>query len=364
MKHKSNQFFDIKVKEIIQETADCQSIVFEIPEELKEEFSYLPGQYLTFKHDLNGEEIRRSYSLCSSALDNEWRVAVKRVEDGRFSNFIHSELKEGDIVSVMSPRGSFTPKLEEKPIHLLAFAAGSGITPIAGIIKQTLKEHPDAKFTLVYGNQTRSSIIFKDELDALKNKYMNRLTIHYSFSREHTDTPLFYGRINKEKAKTFTEKLIPLSQVSEIFICGPEAMIHDLNAYFVDELKLPLGKVHFELFRSPDEPQQVNPEWYERQANVDPKKESELSVRLDGSTFKMAATFGGDSILDVALESGLDLPYACKGGVCSTCRAKLIEGEVDMVVNYALEPDEIADNYILTCQSHPRSDKVTVDFDV
>lgn len=364
MTTKSNQFFDIKVKTIIDETDDCKSIEFEIPENLKEEFSYIPGQYLTFKFDWEGEELRRSYSLCSAPMENNWKVAVKKVDDGRFSNYIHSNLKEGDTLSLMSPRGNFSPKHEEEHKHLLAFVAGSGITPVMSIIKETLAAHDDAKVTLVYGNRGRNSIIFKDELEALKNRYMDRLTIHHIFSREQADTPLFYGRINKEKVQIITEKLMPLSMASEIFICGPEDMIHELKDYFVDELKLPLGKVHFELFRSPDQPKQVSKEWMERLANVDTSKESELSIKLDGNTFKMGATYGGDSILDVALENGLDLPYACKGGVCSTCKAKLVEGEVDMMLNYALEPDEIENNFILTCQSHPRSEKVSVDFDV
>lgn len=363
MNSKSNQFFDLKIKNIHSETEDCLSIELDIPEELEHEFEYAPGQYLTFKHEVDGKEIRRSYSLCSILGDKKWRVAVKKVEDGKFSNYIHEHLKVGDTLSVMSPRGSFTPKFEETHTHLLAFAAGSGITPILGMIQHTLENDEHAQFTLIYGNKSRSSIIFKDELEALKNKYIDRLTIHHIFSRSLTDTPLFYGRIDQEKVRIIIDKLIPLHQVSEIFICGPEQMIMSLKELFVDELGLPLGKVHFELFRSPDQPQLVSEDWKERQAQIDPTKESDLSITLDGNTFKMPATFGGASILDVALENGLDLPYACKGGVCSTCKAKLVEGEVDMVINYALEPDEIANNLILTCQAHPRSESVVIDFD-
>lgn len=363
MKEKRNDFFELKVNRIHQETDDCQTIEFEIPEELKEEFSYLPGQYLTFKFDLDGKELRRSYSLCSAQSDNIWRVAIKKVEDGRFSNYIHNNLKEGDTLSVMSPRGNFTPKYDAENNHLLAFAAGSGITPILSIIKNTLEKKENAKFTLVYGNKRRNSIIFKEELEALKNKYMDRFTMHHIFSREQTDTPLFYGRINKEKVQTITSKLIPLSSVSEVFICGPEEMIHELKDYFIDEMGWSIGKVHFELFRSPDQPQQVSKEWMERQAKIDPSKESALTIKLDGNHFEMPATYGGASILDTGIDNGLNLPFACKGGVCSTCKAKLIEGEVDMAVNYALEPDEIENNFILTCQAHPRSEKVVVDFD-
>lgn len=363
MNNKSNQFFDLTIKNIHSETDDCLTIEFDIPQELETEFEYAPGQYLTLKHTINGKEIRRSYSLCSVIDDKLWRIAVKKVDDGQFSNFIHSELKVGDTLSVMSPRGSFTPKFVADHTHLLAFAAGSGITPILGIIKHTLYHDPHAKFTLVYGNKNRNSIIFKDELEALKNQFVDRFTIHHIFSRELTDTPLFYGRIDQDKTKTIIDKLVPLHQVSEIFICGPEQMIIDLKNLFVDELGLDIGKVHFELFRSPDQPQIISEEWKERQSKIDPSKESELSITLDGNTFKMPATFGGASVLDVALDNGLDLPYACKGGVCSTCKAKLIEGEVDMMINYALEPDELENNLILTCQAHPRSERVVIDFD-
>jgi ring-1,2-phenylacetyl-CoA epoxidase subunit PaaE len=217
---------------------------------------------------------------------------------------------------------------------------------------------------LVYGNKNRGSIIFKETIEALKNIYMSRLRVYHVFTRETMDTPLFNGRINKEKAAGFSKTLIDADAMDEIFICGPEDMILGLREYFVDDRKIDAQKVHFELFASPDQPKTVHKEWSEKQKKVDAGKMSQVTVKLDGAAFEMDLAYGGDNILDAALMQGADLPYACKGGVCATCKAKLVSGEVDMEVNYALEPDELAANFILTCQSHPRTEKVVVDFDV
>ncbi len=361
----SAHFHSLTVKEVHPETAECVSILFEVPEALKEMFHFLPGQYLTLRKTIGDTEIRRSYSICSAPGDQELRVAVKHVDAGKFSGFANRELKAGDQLEVMPPLGKFSPRPSGKTKkNYLAFAAGSGITPIIGIMKSVLKQEPDSTFTLIFGNKNRSSIIFKESLEALKNKHMSRLLIYHVFTRETMDTPLFNGRIDAEKVKGFCAQLVQLDQMDEIFICGPEEMILDLRDFFIEEKKLDPHKVHFELFSSPDQPRTVHKEWEEKQQKINPEQMSKVTIRLDGAAFDMNLAYGGENILDAALQQGADLPYACKGGVCCTCRAKLLEGEVDMEVNYALEPDEIANNFILTCQAHPRTEKVVIDFDI
>src|SRR5690554_2863613 len=359
-------FHSLKVKEVKKETNDCVSVVFEVPKDINELFIFRPGQYLTLKQFINNEEVRRSYSICSAPQDQEIRIAIKHVDSGKFSSYINQQLKPGDLLEVMPPLGKFTPRenVGNTRSNYLAFAAGSGITPIMGIMKTVLNAHPENTFTLVYGNKSRSSIIFKEAIEALKNKYMERLIIYHVFTREKADTALFNGRINAEKANEFAKKLIDLNKIDVIFICGPEEMIHSLRGYFIDDKKIDTDKVHFELFSSTDQPKIESQECIQKEKEIDRGKVSEVTVRLDGAAYDMKLAYGGESILDTALSEGLDLPYACKGGVCSTCRAKLVEGEVDMEINYALEPDEIENNFILTCQSHPRSERVIVDFDI
>lgn len=358
-----SQFHKLKVKDIRQETPECVSVSFAIPEDQKELFRFEAGQYLTLRHHINDEDIRRSYSICSCPQDEELRVAIKKVELGKFSTYANEQLQPGDTLEVMPPLGNFCIKDKTAGTkNYLAFAAGSGITPIYGIINTVLKTSPESTFTLIYGNKNRGSIIFKEGLEALKNKYMERLIIHHIFTREKMDAELFNGRINKQKAADF-KKVINYPAFDEIFICGPEEMIHELNAFFETEQQ-DNQKVHFELFSSPDQPKVVSKEWIEKTKNIDTSKVSKVTVRLDGTSFQFDLPYGGETILDAALQNGADLPFACKGGVCCTCRAKVTEGEVDMEVNYALEPDELENNFVLTCQSHPRSEKVFIDFDI
>lgn len=360
----SKSFHQLKVKDIRQETADCVSVAFEIPPSLEDIYRFIPGQYLTLKATIADLEIRRSYSICSSPCDHELRVAIKQVEGGKFSTFANNNLAIGDSIEVMPPMGNFICKTDTtKANHYIAFVAGSGITPVLSIMKNMLKQEPNSHFTLIYGNKNRASIIFKEQIETLKNKYMNRLTVHHVFTREKLDAPLFNGRIDKEKVEIFCEKLISLANVDEIFICGPEEMIVGLRSFFIDENKWSQSKVNFELFSSPDQPKTVNKAWEAKQQHIDTSKTCHMTVKLDGSAIDFPLAYGGDNILDAALQQGADLPYACKGGVCSTCKAKVIEGSVDMEVNYSLEPDEIEKGFILTCQAHPRSERVIVDFD-
>jgi len=359
------QFYSLRVKDIRRETPECVSVSFDIPESLTALFHYQPGQYLTLRTHIDDTEVRRSYSICSAPSDGELRVAVKQMDKGKFSNFVNNELQQHALIEVMPPMGKFIPNhLNAKGRKYLAIAAGSGITPVMSIMKTILEQDDTAHFTLIFGNRNRSSIIFKENIEALKNKYLERLSVYHVFTRETLDAPLFNGRLNADKIAGFCDKLIDPDQIDEVFICGPEEMILNLREYFLNTREMDQHKVHIELFSSPDQPRHINEAWKEKQQTIDPSKTSRVTVKLDGRAFDMNLAYVGESILDAALQQGADLPYACKGGVCCTCRAKLVEGEVDMEVNYALEPDEIANKFILTCQSHPRTERVVVDFDI
>jgi ring-1,2-phenylacetyl-CoA epoxidase subunit PaaE len=350
-------FHSLKIKEIIKETTDCVSVSFIVPPELSDLFTFKEGQNITLKKIINGEEVRRSYSICNAPHEKELKVAIKKVEGGLFSTFANDSLKAGDSVDVLPPTGRFTSK--DKEGNYLAIAAGSGITPIISIIKHTLKTQPNSSFTLIFGNKSRSSIIFFEEIEGLKNTYMQRLNCINILSRERTDATINYGRINTEKLEAL-KQLINFKTFDGAYICGPEEMIFASSA-FLEKEGVEKTKIHFELFTSPG--QKTNTIQQEK-ADVDKGPKSNISIKLDGRTFDFALGYNADCILDAALAQGADLPYACKGGVCCTCRAKLVEGKVHMDVNYALEEEEIAQGFILTCQSHPLTEKVVIDFDV
>lgn len=351
-------FHLLKIKNIKKETADCVSVSFEIPESIASQFTFKEGQNITIRKKLNGEELRRSYSLCNAPHEKELKVAIKKVEAGLFSAFANDELKAGDILEVMPPTGKFNSK--NSTGNFLAIAAGSGITPVISIIKHTLQTQPQSSFTLIYGNKSRSAIIFFEELEAIKNKYMQRFTFINILSREKTDAAINYGRINVDKLESL-KRLINFKTFTDAYLCGPEEMIF-ASATFLENEGLSKSNIHFELFSIPGQKKlAVGREQIEENSNI---IKSSITVKLDGRNFTFDLAYKSDSILDAALKQGADLPYACKGGVCCTCRAKLLEGKVHMDVNYALEEEELAQGFILTCQSHPLTDKLVVDFDV
>jgi ring-1,2-phenylacetyl-CoA epoxidase subunit PaaE len=350
------------VKQVRRETPECVSVQFEIPEEVKNDFAFRQGQSLTMRTFLNDEEVRRTYSICSSPLENEWRVAIKKQEGGLFSAFANEELKQGDVLEVMQPVGKFYTELDpSNKKNYVAFAAGSGITPVMSIIKTTLKTEPKSQFTLVYGNRNKNSIIFKEELEGLKDKFIDRFRIIHILSRERTDAPINSGRIDADKLSTLN-KLIDYKTTDEFFICGPEEMIFSVKDFLVTN-GINKKKIHFELFTTPGE-ERKSAAGSRQSAVKEAGPKSSISVKLDGRTFDFDLGMNGEPILDAALKQGADLPFACKGGVCCTCKAKLIEGEVDMEVHWGLEEEEIEQGYILTCQSHPKTEKVVVDFDI
>jgi ring-1,2-phenylacetyl-CoA epoxidase subunit PaaE len=354
-------FHPLKVKKVQRETEDCVSITFDVPGELSELFQFRQGQSLTIKTMINGEEVRRTYSICSSPFDHMLRVAVKKVDGGVFSSYANENLKQGDVLDVMPPVGKFYTELKPtQKKNYIAFAAGSGITPVISLIKTTLLTEPESSFTLIYGNKNKTSIIFKEELEAIKDKFIDRFRIYHILSRERSDAEINYGRIDVNKLELLSEKIIDLNLADEFYLCGPEEMIFCIKGFLTGRGVAP-EKIHFELFTIPGQKQSVKIRQTEDKTDMGPR--SKVSVKLDGIMFDFELGFDGQSILDAALKQGADLPYACKGGVCTTCKARLLEGKVSMDVNWGLEPDEVENGYILTCQSHPKTEKVVIDFD-
>ncbi|MEO9964401.1 MAG: 1,2-phenylacetyl-CoA epoxidase subunit PaaE [Reichenbachiella sp.] len=354
-----HHFYPLKISKLIKETDDCVSLEFDIPEENKALFSYKQGQHVTLKKIINGEDVRRSYSICTSPKEGRLKVAVKKVDGGAFSTYANEKLAAGDELEVMPPSGSFNSELNPaNSKNYIGFAGGSGITPIISILKSVMDTEPESTFSLIYANRGVDSIVFKEEIEGLKNTYLERLNIFHVFSEEHTEFPLFEGFIDKEKVTAFSKSIFDLESTDEIFICGPEPMMLAIQAALL-ELGVDKSKVHVELFTSPV-----------GKLGTDSAKKKEsfkqvkckVSIQIDGVQTDFDYN-GNDSILDAAAKKGADLPYACKGGVCCTCKAKLVEGKVEMAVNYALEQDEIDRGYILSCQAHPTTDKVVLSFD-
>ncbi|SFU89363.1 1,2-phenylacetyl-CoA epoxidase subunit PaaE [Pseudoduganella namucuonensis] len=354
-----SKFYPLSVAGVSQETRDCIAVTFAVPPELEESFTYQQGQHLTLRARINSEDVRRSYSICSAVQDHALRVAIKRTAGGLFSTWANDVLKPGAVIEVMPPMGHFNVPLDAaNRKNYMAFAAGSGITPILSIIKTTLLAEPDSRFTLFYGNRASSSVIFKNELADLKDIYTERLNIAYVMSREQQDIELFNGRITKEKARQFLQHWVRVEDYDTAFICGPEDMMHGVSEA-LQEAGMPKSHIKVELFAASIPKHQHKPR---PQAELGAGL-TEVTVVMDGnhSTFMMDKD--KESILDAGLRAGIDMRYSCKGGVCSTCRCKVLDGKVDMDVNYALEDYEIARGFVLSCQSFPVTDKVVVDFD-
>ena len=354
------KFHPLKIRDISRETGDCVSIGFDVPAELKKEYAFEPGQHLTLRTHLEGEEIRRSYSICTSPFSGELRVAVKKVAGGRFSTFANEKLKVGETLDVMTPMGTFTTKLSPgQARHYVAFAAGSGITPVISILKTALETELASFFTLFYANQRSNSVIFLEQLDALKSKFMERLSVHHILTQEDPGTELLYGRIDEGKCSRLCEVFLDVKDVDEFFLCGPQEMIKGVKEA-LSKMGVDGRKIHFELFAAaPASKTGSTTKWT---PPVQPVL-SEITITLDGKTFTFDHTSSGLPILDAAQKAGAGLPYACKGGVCCTCKARVLEGAVEMEVNYGLEPEQVAAGYVLTCQSHPKTTRVVLSFD-
>jgi ring-1,2-phenylacetyl-CoA epoxidase subunit PaaE len=355
------KFHSLKVRDIRRETKDCVSVAFDVPEELSANYKFTPGQYLTLRTTINGEDVRRSYSICSGVNDGELRVAVKEVEHGVFSGWVNKHLTKGSEIQVMTPTGNFSPQLD--PAHsknYLLFAAGSGITPVLSIAKSVLEVEHGSEVTLVFGNRLFLSIIFRDELEDMKDRYLGRFRVFHVLSGEPNEVELFSGRLDTDKLEKFSRTFIQLENADEVYICGPEPMIRCVSDFLISK-NIPREKIHFELFATPG---QVSPQAKPVEKKlVDTSRKCAVTVIFDGQENNFFMPMDGTGILDAAQQSGMDIPFSCKGGMCCTCRAHLSEGTAEMKVNYALEPGEVEMGYVLTCQAVPTSDKVTVDFD-
>jgi ring-1,2-phenylacetyl-CoA epoxidase subunit PaaE len=355
-----SKFYPLTVANVRNETRDAIAVTFDVPRELRDTFAYHQGQHLTLRAMIGGEDVRRSYSICSAVQDDLLRVAIKRTPGGLFSSWANEVLKPGATLDVMPPMGHFNVPLDAaSERHYLAFAAGSGITPILSIVKTTLLAEPKSRFTLVYGNRASSSVIFRDELADLKDTWLERLKIVYVMSREQQDIDLFNGRITKDKCAQFLQHWIRIDDIDVAFICGPEDMMHGVSAA-LQEAGLPKERIRIELFAASIPKHEHQP----RQVEAGGRHQTEVTVIMDGNATSFTMDKDKESVLDAGLRAGLDMRYSCKGGVCSTCRCKVLEGEVEMDVNYALEDYEVARGFVLSCQSFPITDKVVVDFDM
>jgi ring-1,2-phenylacetyl-CoA epoxidase subunit PaaE len=355
-----SKFYPLTVAKVKHETRDAIAVTFDLPPELEDAFAYQQGQHLTLRAMIAGEDVRRSYSICSAVQDNRLRVAIKRVNGGLFSTWANECIRPGVTIDVMPPEGRFNLPLEpDSRRHYLAFAAGSGITPILSIIKTTLIAEPHSRFTLLYGNRASSSVIFRDELTDLKDQYLERLNLVYIMSREPQDIELFHGRITEDKCRALFQHWLRVENVDYAFICGPEDMMHGVSAA-LQEAGMPSARIRIELFAAAAAKTERKP----RAVSAEPRHQTEVTVIMDGSHATFTMDKDKESLLDAGLRAGIDMRYSCKGGVCSTCRCKVLEGQVDMDVNYALEDYEVARGFVLGCQSFPVTDKVVVDFDV
>ncbi|MFC5511452.1 1,2-phenylacetyl-CoA epoxidase subunit PaaE [Massilia jejuensis] len=354
-----SKFYPLTVAKVKHETRDAVSLTFAVPPELKSTFAYQQGQHLTLRAMIDGEDVRRSYSICSAVQDDLLRVAIKRTPGGLFSSWANAHLAPGATLDVMPPMGHFNVPLDpDSERHYLAFAAGSGITPILSIVKTTLLAEPKSRFTLVYGNRASSSVIFRDELSELKDVYMGRLKLVYVMSREQQDIDLFNGRITGEKCSAFLKHWIDAADIDIAFICGPEEMMHGVSRS-LQEAGMAKEKIRIELFAASIPTGEHKP----RPVAEGAHRQTEVTVIMDGSAASFTMDKDKESILDAGLRAGIDMRYACKGGVCSTCRCKVVEGNVEMDVNYALEDYEVARGFVLSCQAFPITDTVVVDFD-
>lgn len=354
------QFYKLKLKNIEKETDDAVIWTLEVPNDLKTAFQWQSGQHLTFRKVINGEEIRRSYSIFSRKNsdqshnpNSELKVLIKKVEKGLFSTSAQTDYQVGQTVEVMPPTGHFSLSPENQQTYV-GFAAGSGITPIMGMIQDVL-HNSNSRFMLYYGNSTVESTLLLSLINDLKNEYTDRFSVQYFLSQEPTDVELFNGRIDAEKVAKIYQLQLNQIDVQGFYLCGPGGMIETVKTSLID-LGVANRKIHSEQFLS--EGQVISPK--QKTAKID----SGVQVTIDGVTSRYEIKTGEqNTLLDAALENGIKMPYSCKAGVCATCRCKLVEGEVKMLNNYSLEPWELDDNYILTCQSIPKSQKVRIDFD-
>lgn len=385
-----HDFQPLAIAEVKRETPDAISVSLEVPEPLRAAFRFKPGQHLPVRAVIDGEEQRRTYSICSGPGNDRLRIAIKRVAGGRFSNWASDTLRTGSVLEVMPPAGRFVlPPGEGKARHVVAFAAGAGITPIIAMVKHTLTEEPETSFTLVYGNRTLESILFAEELEDLKDRHLGRFTLlHVLSHNEESSAPLLQGRITGETVNALAATLFKPDEVAHVFLCGPGSMIKEARDMLLAR-GMPRAKIHHEFFapaggayrtssspraswgKGRGEGQQQTPTQPAAEATriLSPQGGGEAALGsteaiaiLDGVRHRFMVPPGGH-VVDAALAAGIRVPYSCKGGMCCTCRAKLVEGQAEMTLNYSLEPWEIERGFILTCQAVPKSGRLVLDYD-
>jgi ring-1,2-phenylacetyl-CoA epoxidase subunit PaaE len=355
-------FHPLRVRSVQPDTSEAVIVAFEVPEDLRPVFGFTQGQYLTLRKEIDGQDLRRSYSICAGVDEGELRVGVRKVQGGLFSNWINEQLKPGDTINVMAPQGRFFVPIEpDAQRHHLGIAGGSGITPILSIMKTVLAREPRSRFTLIYGNRKLRSTMFKEELDDLKDRYMSRLVLHHVFSDEHTEMDIHTGVMNRQKIAEFLEGLVPAQQIDHAYICGPFQMNDEAEAALL-AAGVPEDRIHIERFGIAQQASgQVGAVLHQAQPGDAAK--ARITIIRDGLKREIAFSREQPSILDAASAAGLEVPFSCTSGVCGTCRAKLVEGKVRMERNFALDKKEVAAGYVLTCQAHPVTEKVVLSFD-
>ncbi len=350
-------FHSLKISKLVHDTRDAIRVRFEVPAELRQTFHYQPGQHLTLRAMVDGEEQRRSYSICSALQDETLEIAIKKVPGGVFSGWAHQNFAPGMTVDVMPPTGNFhLPLSPDHHRHYLAFAAGSGITPVFSVIKSTLLAEPQSRFTLVYGNRASSTVMLRDLLADLKDHFLDRLSVIHVMSREKQDIDLFNGRIDADKCRALLSQWIRLDDIDHVFMCGPQEMMRQVSATLV-ELGLDTSRIRAELFGVAATASRA------RAVSAATDAQCEVTMVIDGRHYLFSMPRDTMPVLEAGLAQGIEIPYACKGGICATCRCKVTEGKADMDANHALEDYEVASGFVLSCQAFPATDRLVLDFD-
>lgn len=358
----STLFHPLRVRRVEPDTDEAVIVSFDVPPELRRTFGFTQGQYLTLRGDIDGHDLRRSYSICAGVDDGELRVGVRKVAGGTFSNWINANLKPGDTIQVMAPQGRFWVPIDASARRrYLGIAGGSGITPILSIMKTVLGREPKSRFTLLYGNRSQRSTMFKEEIEDLKNRYLTRLVLHHVFSDEHTESSLHMGVMDRDKIGAFLSALVPAATIDHAFVCGPYMMNDEAEAALL-AAGVPEERIHIERFGiAPTQAQAPGAVMHE--AKPGDAERARVVIVRDGLRREIDFRKDDPSILDAASAAGLEVPFSCTSGVCGTCRAKLLEGQVRMERNFALEKHEVAAGFVLTCQSHPLTERVVLSFD-
>ena len=352
-------FHSLRVSRILADGDDARIVYLAVPEALRQDFAFLPGQYLTLRQHVGGQDLRRSYSICASPADGELRVGVRQIRGGVFSSWLHESLREGDTLDVMPPQGKFTvPAGDGSPRHLLLVAGGSGITPMMAIARHVLATETAARVTLVYANRKSASTMFKEELEDLKNRHLARFSLFALFSREAIESPLNAGRLDQAKMASLLSGVIDVRRICDAFVCGPHGMNDAVQAALAAAGLAP-ARIHIERFGVPPSAQDA----HLHDARPGDAAQARITVIRDGLTREFDFCADTTSLLDAAARAGLNVPFSCKSGVCATCRAKLIDGRVRMERNFALDAADMAAGFILTCQSHPLTERVTISYD-